>query len=146
MKWTVSFPDRTFEWARLQDWINVPELRSFSGIATYKSEFEVPPDTREAAVQIGDVRSSAEVIVNGQSAGIAFLPPYRVDLKDLWHPGRNQIEVRVANLWSNYIRALPKTPSMLPGPGYSLTDILYGPSDRPLLSSGLLGPVRLLWR
>jgi hypothetical protein len=55
-----------------------------------------------------------------------------------------RIEIRVANLWSNAVKAMPPEPSKIPGPGYSVTDVLYGPTERALQRSGLIGPVRLL--
>ena len=42
------------------------------------------------------------------------------------------------------VKAMPPAPSNVPGPGYGVTDILYGPSERPQQQSGLIGPVRLL--
>ena len=55
--------------------------------------------------------------------------------------GHNALEVRVANTWSNAVAAMKPQPSVAPGPGYSVTDILYGPTQRPPQSGGLFAPV-----
>jgi hypothetical protein len=144
--WAVSFPDQSFQWEHLQDWIEVPELRSYSGTATYKAEFELPEGARDVFLELGDVRSSADAKVNGKPVGIAFLAPNRLYIGDHAQAGRNTLEVRVANLWSNWVRAQKPVPSVMAGKGYGITDVLYGSADRPLLSSGLLGPVRVMWR
>jgi hypothetical protein len=144
--WTVTFPEQSYTWDHLQDWIEVPELKSFSGMATYKAEFELPDGARDVVLELGDVRCSADARINGRPVGIAFLPPNRLSIGQQAQPGRNTVEIRVANLWSNWVRAQPPVSSVLPGPGYSITDVLYGPKDRPVLSSGLLGPVRVMWR
>jgi len=40
--------------------------------------------------------------------------------------------------------AMPRTVTRVPGPGYGIADVLYGPRERRLAPSSLLGPVRLL--
>jgi len=148
--WEVSFGEplnQTFRWQGLRDWLNLAETKDFSGMATYRIALTLASDfdrSRPTLIELGDVKESADVKVNGKCAGIAFLPPYRVQVTGLLEPGRNQLEIRVANLWSNYILSLPKSPSRIPASGYGLTDVLYGPSERPPLSSGLLGPVRVV--
>jgi hypothetical protein len=144
--WRVEFPDpvgRAYNWGRLRDWIANPETRHFSGLATYTAAITLAADPALSELDLGDVRESAEVFVNGRPAGIAIMRPYRVRVAGLLKPGRNTIEIRVANLWNNQIVAMPKSVSRVPGPGYGITEILYGPKERPLMSSGLLGPVRL---
>jgi hypothetical protein len=58
--------------------------------------------------------------------------------------GYQQSMAEAANLWNNYVLALPKSPSSVPTPGYGITDVLYGPRERMPLSSGLLGPVQIV--
>jgi hypothetical protein len=147
--WNVSFPApvaKDYLWPQLRDWINIDDTRYFSGIATYRCEVRLPLSLSASIpieVDLGEVRDSAEVFVNGKSAGIAIMTPYRVETRGLFHKGHNVIEIRVANLWNNYIMSLPKTTSKVPGPGYGLSEVLYGPDDRKLRPSGLLGPVKI---
>lgn len=125
-----------------------PGVRHFSGIATYRTTFELPEGTRpDAALELdlGEVRELAEVLVNGRSAGIVWRTPHRVDVGGLVRSGTNALEVRVANLWVNRLIG-----DVQPGVGeddritWTSTPI-YRP-DAPLRRSGLIGPVRLLSR
>jgi hypothetical protein len=123
----------------LGDWLQVPELRSFAGIGVYRSRLDAPPGASRARVCLGRVEQSAELLLNNRSAGVTFLPPNCIE--GAVTPGVNTLEVRVANTWSNAIAAMPPQPSVLPGKGYGITDVLYGESARPPQSGGLLGPV-----
>jgi hypothetical protein len=97
-----------------------------------------------ARICLGQVEQSAEVRVNGREAGVTFLPPYCVE--SAIHVGTNTLEVRVANTWSNAVAAMPAQPSKAPGPGYGITDVLYGNAVRRPQSGGLLGPVTVQFR
>ena len=97
-----------------------------------------------ARICLGGVEQSAEVRVNGNEAGITFLPPYCVE--SAIRAGANTLEVRVANTWSNAVAAMAPQPSKVPGPGYGITDVLYGETARPPQAGGLLGPVTAQFR
>ena len=80
----------------------------------------------------------ARVKLNGQDCGIAWKPPFRVDVTGAVHAGRNSLEIQVANLWPNRMigdAALPEK--------QRFTWSSWEPfkKDTPLLKSGLLGPV-----
>lgn len=148
--WQVNFPEplnQSFQWTNLRDWIASSETKDFSGMAEYRTGVNLPADfnsTLPARIDLGEVKESAEVVVNGKSIGIAFMAPYQVRVTNPLKPGENQLEIRVANLWNNHVLAMPKNPSTVPAPGYGITDVLYGPSERKPLSSGLLGPVQIV--
>jgi hypothetical protein len=131
-------------WTSLRDWLEVPELKSFAGLGIYTKSLEAPPAATTARVCLGQVEQSAEVRVNGREAGVVFLPPYCVE--SAVHAGTNSIEVRVANTWSNAVAAMAPQPSKVPGPGYGITDVLYGNAVRRPQSGGLLGPVTVQFR
>ncbi|MFS2214118.1 glycosyl hydrolase [Telluria sp. Tellsp104] len=121
----------------------IPGIRYFSGIATYSTEIQRPKGVRPGQalmLDLGNVADVAEVFVNGTSAGIAWLPPYRVDIGPHMRPGPNRIDVKVANLWVNRLigDAQPGTEKV----GFT-TMPTYLP-DAPLRPAGLLGPVTLL--
>ena len=121
-----------------------PGVRFFSGIATYTRTFELHPhDVPSNAslwLDLGKVGDVAEVRVNGQLAGTAWKPPYRLDIGPAVHPGRNELEVRVANLWVNRLigDAQPNATRI------TFTTLPTYRADAPLRPSGLMGPVRLL--
>jgi len=92
------------------------------------------------------VRFVAEVYLNGQSCGIVWKPPFRVDITKAAKPGANELVVEVANTWSNRLAGDARTE----GKDYCRTNITKSLTwsvpwkDTPLLESGLLGPVTLL--
>ena len=49
-------------------------------------------------LDLGEVHEVASVSINGRPAGIVWKPPYRLDIGELLVPGRNLVEVTVANL------------------------------------------------
>jgi hypothetical protein len=97
---------------------------------------------RRLLLDLGKVHEVAEVVINGRSAGIAWKPPYAVDITDLVKPGANRLEIKVTNLWPNRLIGDAKTGQKFtwtaPGGmgGYN--------ANARLLPSGLLGPARLL--
>ena len=84
----------------------------------------------------------AEVLVNGKPAGIAWKPPYEVDVGNLVAADANTVEVRVANLWVNRLIGDAQ-------PGATKVTFTAAPTykaDAPLRPSGLIGPVTLTVR
>jgi hypothetical protein len=146
--WEVTFQagrgapkSATFE--ELSDWSDHtnPGIKYFSGEATYTKTIEIP----EAAlsqkprieVDLGTVHVVAEVAVNGKTAGIAWKPPYRVDITDAVKAGANILSIKVVNLWPNRLIG-----DMQPG----AEKVAFAPNstyraNSPLMPSGLIGPV-----
>ena len=54
-------------------------------------------------LELGEVHVTAEVIVNGKSAGVLWKRPYNMDITNALVKGKNDIKVNVANLWINRI-------------------------------------------
>ncbi|MCX7676636.1 MAG: glycosyl hydrolase [Alteraurantiacibacter sp.] len=117
-------------------------VRHFSGVATYTTSFEAPQVTGELWLDLGRVADMAEVLVNGQSAGITWWAPDRVKIGHLLRPGTNRLEVRVANLWVNRLigdaQEGAERITFTAAPTYR--------SDAPLRPSGLIGPVIFMAR
>lgn len=119
-------------------------IRYFSGIATYNSSFTVPKSHKSGAplsIDLGKVGDVAEVTVNGKPAGIAWVAPYRVDIGAFVKPGENQIEIKVANLWTNRLIG-DKQPGATPV-AFVTVSTTYN-ADAPLRPAGLIGPVTLI--
>jgi len=119
-------------------------VKYFSGTATYMKAFDWKPDDKtggqksEHWLDLGDVQVMAQVKLNGRDFGTLWKRPFRVDISAALKPGRNTLEIRVANLWPNRMigdAALP--------PAERFTWSSYEPfrKDSPLPKSGLLGPV-----
>jgi hypothetical protein len=120
-----------------------PGIKYFSGVATYTTSFTAPRGWKPGQplwLSLGEAREIAEVRVNGLLAGHAWHAPYRVDISSVAKPGRNALEIKVANLWVNRLigdrqeGAQKITWTALP---------TYLPTA-PLKPSGLIGPVELL--
>lgn len=154
--WTVAFqPERGAPpravLPQLASWSDNadPGVRYFSGTATYTRDLNVAKDWLRAGQRIyldlGEVREVAQVLVNGQDGGIAWKPPYRVDVTRALRPGRNKVEIRVTNLWPNRLIGdqQPGAAKVTWTPSSPLFRKNQWQADGKLLPSGLLGPVRL---
>jgi hypothetical protein len=150
--WTVAFPPEQGAPAQarfdsLASWTTSAEsgVKYFSGTATYAKPIDVPADWIRSGVRValdlGAVKEIAEVVLNGQRiGGVLWKAPYVVDLTAMLKQGRNQLEVKVTNLWVNRIvgdaqPSVTRRYTFLGYPQYS--------GSSPLMPSGLLGPVRL---
>lgn len=83
------------------------EQPDFSGFVRYESAFDLPGPGR-VSLEITDAYEGVEVFVNGRSAGIQVVPPFRCDLTPLVKPGRNEISVEVATTLERYCYNLTK--------------------------------------
>jgi hypothetical protein len=122
-----------------------PQLKYFSGTTVYRNTLSLPGTLKPGMpmkLDLGKVGDVAEVFVNGKPAGIAWKPPYEVEIGALVAAGANTVEVRVANLWVNRLvgDAQPgaKKLSFTAAPTYT--------AAAPLRPAGLIGPVTLLVR
>jgi hypothetical protein len=118
------------------------QVKYFSGTTVYRREFTLPAQATPGTplkLDLGQVGDVAEVSVNGKAAGIAWKPPYEVEIGQLVVEGANTVEIRVANLWVNRLigDAQPgaKKLTFTAAPTYT--------ADAPLRPAGLIGPVTL---
>jgi alpha-L-rhamnosidase len=120
----------------------------FGGTARYRLEFDAPATKADDwLLDLGDVRESARVRLNGREIATAWSLPFRVHLGSALQPGRNVLELDVTNLAANRIRDLDRR-----GVKWKImreinfVNINYKPFDASgwaLTPSGLLGPVTL---
>lgn len=71
------------------------EQPEFSGFVRYTATFELE-HTAGLCLLITDAAEGVEVFVNGVSAGLQIVPPYRYDISALAKPGINTIAIEVA--------------------------------------------------
>ena len=104
-------------------------LASYSGGVRYSSTFSLDgaPEGR-MVLDLGRVRGTAEVWVNGQPLGARIWAPYRFDITAAVHDGENRVEVLVLNTLAPYLRST------------SPTNYVFGEQE----VSGLMGPVRVV--
>jgi alpha-L-rhamnosidase len=158
--------DRLVSWSELND----PAAKGYSGTATYRTTFDVPPDlvteSRRFTLDLGQVEVMASVTLNGKELGTLWKAPYQVDVTGLVRPGTNLLGVHVVNLWINRqiadealpddsarnpdgtLKAWPdwvkvRGKSISPTGRQSFTSWRLWKKTDKLVTSGLLGPVRL---
>ncbi|MCH5378220.1 MAG: hypothetical protein JJ992_30050 [Planctomycetes bacterium] len=135
---------------RLTSWTQVGDVEAerFAGAVRY-TVFVTLPDIEADGwyLDLGDVRESARVWVNGRPAGVVVAHPFRIDVAGLFHPGVNELAIEVTNLSANRIRDLDRRGvKWKKFHDINLVDHLYQPFDASgwdLKPSGLLGPVTL---
>jgi hypothetical protein len=178
--WQVSFdskwggPAKPVTFDKLEDWSKHadPAIRYYSGTAIYRKTFDLPASIQHPVsgiphrfhLNLGQVEVMARVILNGKDCGIAWKPPYRVDITDAVGTGSNNLEISVVNLWINRLigdEQLPldanwkdfetllewpewfKAGTPRPSGRYTFSSCRHYQKDSPLVPSGLLGPVTL---
>jgi hypothetical protein len=130
--------------AGLGDWQKLG-LEWYSGRGVYKTSFELPAgySGRRLELDLGDLRYTGEVWINGRRVGDMVWPPYQCDVTRYVHAGQNTLTVVVANLLANQMRwnifdsAISNTISRW----WHDANIIRE-SDH--LKSGLFGPVRIV--
>ena len=88
------------------DWGEIDGLRCYSGGASYEKRVEIPKNT-SCTVDLGEVGCSAELFVNGVSAGVRMTKPYRFDITSLCAEGVNTIRAEVFNTLYNHYLTIP---------------------------------------
>lgn len=118
--WTLTFKESApvkieGEWkmnGNPQSWTEFGDslLNTTMATGVYKTSFKMPKIATNLAyiLDLGDVRETAHVLVNGKDAGMLFAVPYRVDITPYLHAGNNTLEVEVANLPANRIADLDR--------------------------------------
>ena len=110
----------------LGDWSTIDGLRAYSGGAWYRKTITInQPDLKnKLVIDLGEVVSSAELLINGKSAGVRVSPPWTFDVTPFARSGENKVEVLIYNTIAN---------------NYTTVPTMYLGS----IKSGLIGPVNL---
>jgi hypothetical protein len=75
----------------------------------YETDFMLPYKAAdEWLLDLGDVRESARVRINGQYVGCVWSVPYMLRVGKYLHKGRNHLEVEVTNLAANRISEMDR--------------------------------------
>jgi len=105
-------------------------------------------DCADIMLDLGDVRESARITVNGHAAGTLFAVPYRCMIGRYLHAGHNTISVDVTNLSANRIAGMDRRGEQWRVfKEINVVDLNYKKklySDWQPMPSGLLGPVSLV--
>ncbi|MCC5928646.1 MAG: hypothetical protein JJU28_05315 [Cyclobacteriaceae bacterium] len=168
--------------------INMPELASltshphydikhYSGTTTYRTRFHLKKSffvkNQVVILDLGEVNDLAVLLINGDSVATLWKPPYAFEVTNFLKPGKNDLEIKVINVWHNRVvgdqkypddlrwtddtgstakgRALQEFPewlkdeSLRPSTGRKTFVSWEWPhlKEKELLPSGLIGPVRI---
>ena len=149
--WTVQFqqgrgaPDSTIL-DHLESWTNNSDrgVKYFSGTGTYSNTIVASEAWFQSGsslwIDFGTIRELAHVYVNGKDLGVVWHNPFRIDVTSSLKPGRNELIVKVTNLWVNRMIG-----DQQPGAAkITWADVTPYQADSPLVPAGLLGPVRIV--
>jgi (4-O-methyl)-D-glucuronate---lignin esterase len=153
--WSVQFdprfggPPEPVPFEDLVSWSDHkdPRIKYYSGTATYRTKFDwdesrTADSERQVWLALGDVKNVASVRLNGSPLGVAWTDPFQVELTGHLRGGSNDLEIEVANLWPNRIIGDLR---LSPDQRITKTNITKFQASSPLLKSGLLGPITLLF-
>ena len=111
------------------DWSQGSVLECYSGGAWYRKNISLSKAQAGSGVilDLGEVVATAEVRINGKTAGVLVSPPWKLNISAYIREGKNQIEILVYNTLANHYLTIP---TKYPGDS---------------LKSGLIGPVKLVF-
>jgi hypothetical protein len=159
--WSIEFlsggptiPSK-IETAQLKSWTATggEDLRNFAGTAKYSISFQKPAgDAKEWLLDLGELYSTAEVKLNGQTVATLIGPEFKVNISSSQLKATNTLEVFVSNLMANRIAYMDR--NNLPWKIFYNTNMparrrenikngLFDASSWQPMLSGLIGPVTL---
>lgn len=166
--WEVTFdpqwggPKVPVAFQALVDWSKHtdPAIKFYSGVACYKTTFAcAAARATPLYLSLGAVHKIARVKLNGETLGIVWTPPYRLEVTGKLLPTGNVLEIEVANTWVNRligdqqpgdkgVRTLKWENGLLGGKAYpagryTFTTVSNYTAKSPLQEAGMLGPVVL---
>ena len=157
--WTLHFTDAqpavgdTLRLPRLTTWETLPadSLDELAGTGVYETTFGIArrDTTATMRLELGDVRESARVFLNGVPLGVAWCAPFAIDFSgELLAEGKNTLRIEVTNLPANRIAAYDRRKvAWRKFKEINVVDINYKKTTydgwQPV-PSGLKGRVRLL--
>ncbi|MDE7347882.1 MAG: glycosyl hydrolase family 2 [Muribaculaceae bacterium] len=111
--WSITFIesqpliDGTFNTDKVMAWTNLENDTAKVNTATarYSVSFDLPDGITADSwlLDLGDLRESASVKVNGKDAGKVWSVPFTIEIGHLLQPGRNSLDIDVTNLPANRI-------------------------------------------
>lgn len=115
--WKLSFTEEapkveeTFSLQGLKTWESLSDKAQVTmGTGVYETTFKLSKEQakKQWSIDLGDVRESARVYINGRYIGCAWAVPYILHCKDALSKGKNTFRIEVTNLPANRIAALDR--------------------------------------
>jgi hypothetical protein len=155
--WILSFPENwgapaSVELNDLVSWTDHDNkgINYFSGTASYKNSFYISEESIDnknfISLDLGEVLDVAEVFVNNKYVGTLWTSPFCTDIQDFVKPGKNDLEIKITNMWINRLTGDMNLP---PEEKFCRTNRPYimkpyssvGDETFRVQKAGLLGPV-----
>ena len=115
--WTLRFTEEaprvegTFTLEKPQTWETLSDSAAVTmGTGVYTTTFKLTKQQarKQWLIDLGDVRESARVYLNGQFLGCAWAVPFVLDCRDALKKGKNELRIEVTNLPANRIKDLDR--------------------------------------
>lgn len=116
--WTLRFIaaaptpiTKTYKMDTPKSWTEFGESTLNETMATglYTTTFKCKAPNKGCIVlDLGDVRETASIKINGKEVATLFAVPYRVDITQYVRKGKNKLEIEVSNLGANRISKLDR--------------------------------------
>ena len=115
--WMLSFTEEsprvegTFRLDTLQTWEGLSDAAAITmGTGVYTTTFKLSAKQAKKrwSINLGDVRESARVYLNGEFLGCAWAVPYILDCGNALKKGKNELRIEVTNLPANRIADLDR--------------------------------------
>lgn len=115
--WNLAFDEGTAEAGNnhklpaIQSWETLGDKEAVmmgTGIYTTRINLDKNDSKRAWRIDLGDVRESARVYINGEYIGCAWAAPYILDCAGKLKKGKNELRIEVTNLPANRIADLDK--------------------------------------
>ncbi|MBQ6063486.1 MAG: glycosyl hydrolase family 2 [Prevotella sp.] len=112
-KESVPSIEKRYDIDELKTWENLDEnTAKLMGTGVYTANLKLTKKDLEGCndwmIDLGDVRESARVYINGNFIGCAWAVPYLLRFSNLFHEGVNTIKIEVTNLPANRIADLDR--------------------------------------
>ncbi len=111
--WTLTFTEeapkvkKTFSLTKPQTWETLDDdsVKVTMGTGVYTTRFKLTKAEAKKhwKIDLGDVRESARVYINGHFIGCAWSVPFILDCKNTLKVGNNEVRIEVTNLPANRI-------------------------------------------
>jgi len=120
----------------------------FSGTGVYSINFNLAEkNAADYILDLGDVRESARLWVNGKDVGILWHVPFKINIGKYLREGNNTLKIEVSNLMANRIIYMDKSKiEWRKFNEINFVNLFYEPfnaSDWKPMDSGLIGPVTI---
>lgn len=116
--WTLRFIasaptpiTKTYKMTTPKSWTELgePILNETMSTGLYTTDFKCDiPHQGTLILDLGDVRETARIKMNGKEVATLFAVPYRIDITPYVRKGKNKLEIEVSNLGANRISKLDR--------------------------------------